>query len=86
MNLRLKSALAIGALALSAALMPTGQAQAGEGKWCAESGGRSAYTNCGYYTFNQCLAAVSGVGGSCRLNPRYFASYDDEYRPRRYYR
>jgi hypothetical protein len=21
--------------------------------------------NCGYYTFNQCLASVSGVGGIC---------------------
>jgi hypothetical protein len=28
-------------------------------------------TNCGFYTFHQCLASVSGVGGSCGPNPAY---------------
>jgi hypothetical protein len=75
----LKAAFAIGALALAAALAPTGQAQA-EGAWCAEQGGRSGYTNCGYYTFRQCRAAISGVGGFCRPNT-YIETYvvDDEY-------
>lgn len=72
MTNKLNGMLALGVLALAASLAPTGQARA-EGRWCAESGGRSAYTNCGYYTFQQCLAAVNGVGGSCRPNPRYYA-------------
>jgi hypothetical protein len=28
-------------------------------------------TNCGFYTFKECLADVSGVGGSCGRNPAY---------------
>jgi hypothetical protein len=40
--------------------------------WCAyydlEGGGA---TNCGFATSQQCLAAVSGVGGSCGSNPAY---------------
>jgi Protein of unknown function (DUF3551) len=28
-------------------------------------------TNCGFYTFQQCLADVHGVGGSCYQNPGY---------------
>lgn len=76
MTIKFKSLLAFGALALAASLAPGGEARA-EGRWCAESGGRSAYTNCGYYTFQQCLAAVSGVGGSCRPNPRYYAEPRD---------
>jgi hypothetical protein len=31
--------------------------------WCANYSNGS--TNCGFYTFDQCRAAVSGVGGSC---------------------
>jgi hypothetical protein len=40
--------------------------------WCAyynfQHGGA---TNCGFATFQQCLATVSGVGGSCGANPMY---------------
>jgi hypothetical protein len=40
--------------------------------WCAYynffHGGAS---NCGFSTFEQCLATVSGVGGSCGANPQY---------------
>ncbi|HEX2083044.1 MAG TPA: DUF3551 domain-containing protein [Xanthomonadaceae bacterium] len=41
-----------------------------QGAWCAYQGGRNAYENCGYYTLEQCRAAVSGVGGDCRPNVR----------------
>jgi hypothetical protein len=41
--------------------------------WCAYY---DAYTyNCGFYTFEQCLATVSGVGGVCRRNPRDESDY-----------
>jgi hypothetical protein len=40
--------------------------------WCAyyddQDGG---FTNCGFSTYQQCLATVSGVGGSCGPNPQY---------------
>ena len=40
--------------------------------WCAyydfKGGGA---TNCGFATFQQCLATVSGIGGSCGPNPQY---------------
>ena len=42
--------------------------------WCAYY---DPYTyNCGFYTFEQCLATVSGVGGVCRRNPRDDSGYD----------
>ena len=40
-----------------------------QGTWCAEAYGAGAYRNCGYYTFQQCLAGASGVGGHCYPNP-----------------
>lgn len=38
--------------------------------YCAYTGGANGYENCGYFTLRQCLDAVSGVGGHCRVNPR----------------
>jgi len=35
--------------------------------WCAYYGPWSY--NCGFTTFRQCLATISGVGGACRPNP-----------------
>ena len=39
--------------------------------WCA----RYDWTtyNCGFVSFNQCLATISGVGGRCEPNPRFVA-------------
>jgi hypothetical protein len=45
-------------------------ARAQEGAWCAYAGGRDDYQDCGYYTLQQCVASVRGVGGACRPNPR----------------
>jgi hypothetical protein len=40
--------------------------------WCAYySGGRGGGTNCGFTTFDQCMATVSGIGGYCTLNTQY---------------
>lgn len=38
-------------------------------KWCAAY--RNGGNNCGFTTFEQCQASVSGVGGSCQQNPFY---------------
>ena len=37
--------------------------------WCAVYSGKDSATNCGFVTQAQCLATVSGVGGSCVINP-----------------
>jgi hypothetical protein len=43
--------------------------------WCAYYDfGQDGATNCGFSTFQQCLATVSGVGGSCGPNPQYQSS------------
>jgi Protein of unknown function (DUF3551) len=43
--------------------------------WCAYYDfGQDGATNCGFSTFQQCLATVSGVGGSCGPNPQYQGS------------
>ena len=44
-------------------------AQAREYPWCA----RYDWTtrNCGFVSFQQCLATIQGAGGRCEPNPRY---------------
>ena len=40
--------------------------------WCAQYGASpSAPTNCGFVTFEQCLATISGIGGFCVRNNMY---------------
>ena len=36
-------------------------------RFCAQY--RGGGENCGFYTFNQCLASISGVGGFCIVAP-----------------
>jgi hypothetical protein len=37
--------------------------------WCANLGGRDGGWDCGYFTFEQCMATARGLGGSCQPNP-----------------
>ena len=40
--------------------------------WCAVYGGSfSGASNCGFKTLRQCMATVSGIGGSCEPNQFY---------------
>ena len=39
--------------------------------WCALYSGINSSTNCGFTTRQQCLATVSGIGGSCEPNQFY---------------
>jgi Protein of unknown function (DUF3551) len=57
------SVVAITLTTLAVLLLP---AQA-EGTWCAHYGGKGG-TNCGFHSFAQCQAAVSGTGGFCSQN------------------
>ncbi len=44
--------------------------------WCAYYGGgdMGGGTNCGFTTFDQCMATVSGIGGYCARNTQYVPS------------
>ncbi|HET9904049.1 MAG TPA: DUF3551 domain-containing protein [Xanthobacteraceae bacterium] len=69
------AATAVVALAALAAAGCSGPAGAqSDYAYCAYTGGRNAFENCGYYTLQQCLEAMHGVGGHCRPNPYYVAS------------
>ena len=50
-----------------------GGAQAQNYPWCAEYGGGDlgGGTNCGFVTFEQCMATLSGMGGFCNRNTQY---------------
>ncbi len=41
--------------------------------WCAYYGFHYGATNCGFVSWSQCMATVSGIGGACEPDPRYFA-------------
>lgn len=75
--------LAAAVLAASAAIVtvPATPAQAREIAWCLRSPSNGWSGDCMYYTYNQCLAALSGQRGECRPNP--FVAYGAE-RPRSY--
>jgi hypothetical protein len=58
-------------LAGLAALSVTSIPARADGTWCARDtrGG----TNCGFHSFAQCQADISGIGGSCSPNPAFVA-------------
>src|SRR4029077_3343568 len=63
--------LTLGVLVAIAALGTRAQAQ--NYPWCAIYGGSSVGggRNCGFTTYQQCLATVSGIGGFCQQNTTY---------------
>jgi len=62
--------------------MPTkGEAQTYP--WCAQYGGEHGGTNCGFATYEQCRAALSGNGGFCKENPMYRPGVETPPRPHR---
>jgi len=61
-------------LALVALAVERSPATAQNAAWCAYYKG-GAGTSCGFATFQQCMASVSGVGGTCNLNPSAGRSY-----------
>ena len=68
----MKVCLAMIALcAAMSVLSPSAEAQ--NYPWCANYGSPmgDGGTNCGFTTREQCLATVSGIGGSCDLNTQY---------------
>jgi Protein of unknown function (DUF3551) len=77
----MRTLLALGLLVAALAVDARREAAA---QWCAYY---DAYTyTCGFVSFNQCLATVSGVGGACRRDYQYREPLRDDRRsppPRR---
>jgi hypothetical protein len=58
-------------LAIFAVTAETGtRAQAQNYPWCAQYSGPGG-TNCGFTTFQQCMATIAGMGGFCNANTQY---------------
>jgi hypothetical protein len=47
--------------------------------WCADYSGGG--TNCGFVTFDQCLATVRGIGGFCNPNTQYVPGVPGDFNP-----
>jgi hypothetical protein len=60
-------------LVLSATAAIGTPAEAANYPWCAYYGATigGGGTNCGFTSFQQCLATVSGIGGYCAENTQY---------------
>jgi len=58
---------------LAAAIVSVAPAGAQNYPWCAQYSGGSmgGGRNCGFTTFEQCLATVHGIGGTCSQNTQY---------------
>jgi hypothetical protein len=84
----LKIAVALGAIA-AAGLLDTRNAAMADWRqaapWCANMGGRDGGFDCGYYTFEQCMATARGLGGNCVPNPRVAQDPDRQWRRSRRY-
>jgi uncharacterized protein DUF3551 len=64
----MRAILIAAAVAGAASMLTTTDAKAQYSAWCSEYS-RGGGTNCGFYTFDQCLANISGIGGRCYPNP-----------------
>jgi hypothetical protein len=66
----MKAAFCLGAVLSVLALIGT-PARAQDYPWCAFYTGPFSATNCGFSTYQQCLATISGIGGYCQPNTMY---------------
>jgi hypothetical protein len=68
----MKLLICAAALAAATSMLAT-PAQAQNYPWCAQYSGRAlgGATNCGFVSFQQCMATVSGIGGFCVRNTLY---------------
>ncbi len=42
--------------------------------WCLQSSAYEGGENCGFITYEQCMATRQGIGGFCQINTQYQAS------------
>jgi hypothetical protein len=69
------SAFVVAALAVTS-LATSSPSLAQEYPWCAQYGGRGGGTNCGFISYRQCMAALSGNGGICSRNQFFHGPYE----------
>ena len=62
MNMHVRILATVAILALQIGVMPEAKA----GSWCADYAGEGV--NCGFYSRQQCLDDISGIGGVCQPN------------------
>jgi Protein of unknown function (DUF3551) len=70
----------IAVIAITGAALSLSTVATRAGTWCANYSNQSG-SNCGFYSFEQCRATVSGIGGFCSRNS--FSGYVTEPRGRR---
>ena len=72
MTISISVTLAMFGIATAAGLAAASSARAEvQYPWCAEYRSSQGGTNCGFVSYQQCLATISGVGGGCYRNPAY---------------
>jgi Protein of unknown function (DUF3551) len=64
----------LGAITLLTAAGFAAPAQAQDYPWCLISSAYEGGENCGFTTYEQCLASRLGIGGFCQVNTQYRAS------------
>lgn len=84
--LKLNIAAGLGAAVAVLVILPGSVAHAwGDAPFCSENFSRTGTGRvCDYYTYEQCQAATSGVGGSCHVNAWYQPRQYYDPAPRRY--
>jgi hypothetical protein len=82
--MRALSIIAFAVGAIGTALLGTVPVHAQEYPWCVQygGGGNGGGVNCGFVTWDQCMATRSGNGGFCYNNPFYHEPYAQQ-RPNR---
>jgi hypothetical protein len=70
--MRFRAKVIVAALVMIPAVLT--QTPAGA-SWCAQYSGGGGGENCGFSTFEQCQATVSGIGGFCRPSQYYNPDY-----------
>jgi hypothetical protein len=66
---RILTALALSALGFAAGIEPASAEITYP--WCAQYKTRGGARNCGFWTYEQCMATISGIGGFCQVNAMY---------------
>lgn len=87
LKLDFKAGLAAAAIAALAITLGSAAPARADAPFCSENYSRAGQGRvCAYYTYEQCLQATSGVGGSCSANAWYQPYGYGEPAPRRYRR
>lgn len=68
--MRMLTTLVVMSAAVGGAVLSTAPANAQNYPWCAQYPGRGG-TNCGFSTYEQCMATRLGMGGFCVRNTMY---------------